>query len=69
MSILWWLAYAALHSVLASLWLKRVVAARFERCANLPDGLRAPLRRLLFSDELLDAAQPLPAGRRCLLVE
>ena len=31
--VLCWLAYAALHSVLASLWFKRVVAARWPRLA------------------------------------
>ena len=31
--LLCWLAYAVLHSLLASLWLKRAVAARWPRLA------------------------------------
>ena len=36
---------------------------------RLPDALRTPLRRLLFSGELLDAAEPLLAGCRRLHLE
>ena len=44
-----------------------LVASDVERRADLPDALRSPLRRLLFSGELLDAAEPLRARRGSVL--
>ncbi len=40
-----------------------------ERSANLPDALRALMRRLLFPSELLDVAQPFSAGRQRVHIE
>ena len=50
-------------------WRQYVVAESNERRADLPHALRSSLRRLLFSRELLDLAEPFPAGCGRVLIE